>query len=326
MSVIDSERPTASVGRGGKLPKQAGPRGGASGRHIPYVLIIPAVAVMIGVLGYPLFKLFQMSFQNVNSYMVLFAPAFVKYIGFENFSKVLSDPTLWQSVERTVYLTVEVVVLSILLGLGVAVLLNRVSPWVKVTVVTVLMFVWSVPAIVTGTLYRWLFSGQGGIIDYICYLCGGKGMLNHDWFANPTQGLYVVVAACMVWGALPFLVIGLNAAMTQVPKELVEASKIDGANAWQSFRHVVIPVIRPFLILVSALSFIWDFQVFGQIWALRENSPEPGYQTIGIYLYVKGFSSSHYSNSAVISLVMILLMLAVLVFYIRQVIKIGAQD
>ncbi|MFD0328997.1 carbohydrate ABC transporter permease [Streptacidiphilus monticola] len=63
--------------------------------------------------------------------------------------------------------------------------------------------------------------------------------------------------------------------MTQVPKELIEASKIDGASPWQSFRHVTIPVIRPFLILSAALSFIWDFQCFGQIWSLRQNSPSP---------------------------------------------------
>jgi N,N'-diacetylchitobiose transport system permease protein len=198
---------------------------------------------------------------------------------------------------------------------------------VKVTVVTVLMFVWAIPAIVTGTVFRWIFANTGGVADYIVYLFGGgRKWLNHDWFANQSTGLYFVCAVAVVWGALPFLVIGLNAAMTQVPKELIEASKIDGASPWQSFRHVTIPVIRPFLILSAALSFIWDFQCFGQIWSLRQNSPEPGYRVMGIYLYMQGFASSHYSRSSVISISMILLMLAVLVFYIRQVIKIGEQD
>ncbi|MEY9963147.1 N,N'-diacetylchitobiose transport system permease protein [Streptacidiphilus sp. MAP12-16] len=327
MSVIDSDRPKASAGRQGTPPNPSRRRfGGISGNYIPFVLIIPAAAVMLGVLGYPLVRLFQLAFQNVNDYLHLSAPALDKYIGLDGFTKVLSDPVFWQVVRRSILLTVEVVVLSVVLGLGFAVLLNRVSNWAKVTVVTVLMFVWAIPAIVTGTVFRWLFAGTGGVVDYICYLLGGKGMLNHDWFANPTQGLYLVVAAAIVWGALPFLVIGFNAAMTQVPKELVEASKIDGAGPWQSFRHVVLPVIRPFLILATSLSFIWDFQVFAQIWSLRQNSPEPGYQTIGIYLYVRGIGSSHYSQSAVISIAMIVLMLAVLVFYIRQVVKIGEQD
>jgi N,N'-diacetylchitobiose transport system permease protein len=136
----------------------------------------------------------------------------------------------------------------------------------------------------------------------------------------------VVLGVVVLWGALPFLVLGFNAAMTQVPRELVEAARIDGASPVQTFRHVTLPIIRPFLLLATALSVIWDFQVFGQVWALRGNSPEQGYQVIGVYLYERGIGSSHYSASAVISLVMILLMLGALVFYIRQVIAIGEQD
>jgi N,N'-diacetylchitobiose transport system permease protein len=327
MSVIDSDRPTTKPGRQGRTPEPGKSRGSASANgYIPYALIIPASLVMLGVLAYPLFQLFDLAFQNVNTYSLLANDALVKYIGFDGFTRVLSDAEFWDSVKRSVLLTVEVVTLSIGIGLGMAALLQRVSGWAKVTVVTVLMFVWAIPAIVTGTVFRWLFAGTGGVIDYICYQLGGKGMLNHDWFANPNQGLYEVVAACVVWGALPFLVIGLNAAMTQVPQELVEAAKLDGAGPLQTFRHVTIPVIKPFLILATALSFIWDFQVFGQIWSLRQNSPEPGYRVIGIYLYIQGIGSNHYSSSAVTSIVMILLMLAALVFYIRQVVKIGEQD
>jgi N,N'-diacetylchitobiose transport system permease protein len=295
------------------------------GQYIPYVLILPAVVVLLAVMAYPLVRVILLSFQNVNSYLRLAVPSLDRWIDFDGFSRVLSDSQFWQVVERSFLFTIEVVALSIALGLLFALLLNRVSPWAKIFVVTVLMFVWAIPALVTGTVFRWLFAGVGGVIDYICYLFGGSGMKNHDWFANPTEGLYVVVAAAVVWGALPFLVLGLNAAMTQVPKELVEAATVDGANPWQSFRHVVLPIIRPFLLLCTSLSFIWDFQVFTQIWSLRQNSPEPGYWTVGIYLYEEGFTSSHYSNSSVISISMILLMLVVLVAYIRQVVKIGGQ-
>ncbi|MHA6762826.1 carbohydrate ABC transporter permease [Streptacidiphilus sp. PAMC 29251] len=327
MSAIESESPPVSAGRPDPdivASRRAGIR--VRGAYIPYVLILPALVAMVGVLGYPLVKVVILAFQNVNSYVTFTNPDLVRWIGIQGFQKVLSDPQFWEVVRRSLFFTVEVVFLSIALGLLFATLLNRVSPWAKVLVVTVLMFVWSIPAIVTGTIFRWMFAGTSGVIDYICYRLGGKGMQNHDWFANPTQGLYVVVALVVVWGALPFLVIGLNAAMTQVPKELVEASRLDGANVWQSFWYVVLPVIRPFLMLSISLSFIWDFQVFAQIWSLRQSSPEPGYWTIGIYLYEKGIVSSHYSSSGVISIAMILLMLAVMVFYIRQIIKIGAQD
>lgn len=293
--------------------------------YIPYVLILPAVIALLGILGYPLVRVVLLSFQNVNTYLRLAVPSLDKWIGFAGFSRVLSDSVFWQVVERSFLFTIEVVTISIALGLAFALVLNRVSPWAKIFVSTVMMFVWAIPALVTGTVFRWLFAGIGGVMDYILYLLGGSGMKNHDWFANANQGLYVVVAIAVVWGALPFLVLGLNAAMTQVPRELVEAAKVDGANPAQQFRHVILPIIRPFLLLCTSLSFIWDFQVFAQIWALRQQSPEPGYWTVGVYLYQEGFTSSHYSTSSVISIAMILLMLVVLIAYIRQVVKIGGQ-
>ena len=330
MSAIQSDRREPGFERlDGPFPAPAPRRrrGGASlrGDYIPYVLILPAVIALIGVLGYPLVRVILLAFQNVNSYLKLAVPSLDKWIGFQGFSRVLSDSQFWQVVERSFLFTIEVVAISIVLGLVFALILNRCSPWAKIFVSTSLMFVWAVPALVTGTVFRWLFAGIGGVVDYILYLLGGSGMKNHDWFANSSQGLYVVVAIAVVWGALPFLVLGLNAAMTQVPRELVEAAKVDGANPPQQFRHVILPIIRPFLLLVTSLSFIWDFQVFAQIWSLRQQSPEPGYWTVGIYLYEEGFTSSHYSTSSVISIAMIVLMLVVLVAYIRQVVKIGGQ-
>ncbi|XCM81340.1 sugar ABC transporter permease [Kitasatospora sp. HUAS MG31] len=317
-ATVEPAAPEAPRGRRGFV---------AGGHYIPYVMILPAAAALVAVMGYPLFELFDLSFQNVNRYAVLVNPSLAEYLGFEGYTKVLSDGQFWEVVLRSFLFTVELVTLSMVLGMLFALLLNRVSTWVKITVVTVLMFVWAIPALVTGTVFRWIFASTGGIADYVLHLVTGSESVKHyDWFADPTVGLYVVGAAVIVWGALPFLVLGLNAALTQVPKELVEAARLDGANALQTFRHVTVPVIKPFLTLSASLSFIWDFQVFAQIYALRNTSPEPEYWTIGTYLYQKGVVSSHYSSSAVISIAMILLMLAVLVFYIRQVVKIGAQD
>ncbi|MFI6443116.1 carbohydrate ABC transporter permease [Kitasatospora sp. NPDC050543] len=298
----------------------------AGDRYIPYVMILPAAAALVAVMGYPLFKLLDLALQNINRYAALVNPDLARYIGLEGFTKVFSDDQFWEVVLRSFVFTGELVALSMGLGMTFALILGRVSAWVKIVVVTVLMFVWAVPALVSGTIFRWIFAGRGGIADYVLYLFGADGMKNYEWVAHPAVGLYVVGAAVIVWGALPFLVIGLHAALTQVPKELVEASKLDGANVLQTFWHVVIPVIKPFLLVSASLSFIWDFQVFAQIYSLRNSAPEPEYWTIGTYLYQNGVVSSHYSNSAVISISMIVLMLAVLVFYIRQVIKIGAQD
>ncbi|MFD0565229.1 carbohydrate ABC transporter permease [Kitasatospora saccharophila] len=328
MSVTTNETVTRSESQGPAPVKKPQRRGVfAGGQYIPYTLLLPAVVVLAGVLVYPIYKLIDLSFQNVNKFAYLAHPERAKYIGFDGYSKVLGDSEFWDVVLRSIYFTAELVILSMVLGMLFALLLNRVSAWVRVFFFTVMMFVWAIPALVNGQVFRWMFSSNSGIVDYVAYLLTGDETWKHyDWFADSTIGLYVVGAAVVIWGALPFLVLGLYAALTQVPKELMEAARLDGANSLQAFRHVTIPVIRPFLMISTALSFIWDFQVFAQIYALRNSSPESGYQTIGTYLYMHGVGASQYSNASVISIVMILMMLAVLVYYIRQMLKIGANE
>jgi N,N'-diacetylchitobiose transport system permease protein len=327
MSAVQSERrqPPASLG---ERPAPTRKRRGISlgNRLFPYILILPCLAVLIGVLLYPLVRVVQLSLQDVNNFLLFKYVKLDQYIGFKGFSNVLTSGEFWQVVERSLLFTIEVVVLSLAIGLGVALLLNRVSNWAKIFVVTVLMFVWAIPAIVTGIVFKWIFSDTSGVVDYILYELGGKGMRGYNWVANSTQGLYIVVAGMVVWGALPFLVLGLNAAITQVPKELVEAAKVDGASPWENFRHVVLPIIRPFLLMCFSLSFIWDFQVFSQIWVWTDAVPADGYQTIGVYIYEKSFTADKYSLGAVVSIIMIVMMISVMAVYVRQILRIGTES
>ena len=127
----------------------------------------------------------------------------------------------------------------------------------------------------------------------------------------------------VVWGAIPLLAISLHAGITQIPRDVLEAARVDGAGAWQAFRSVTLPFLRPLLVILTTLSVIWDFGVFNQIWFMRDGHPEPGYQTIGIYMYSQGIGSSHYNLGATVGVLMMLCLLAVMVFYIRQLFRIG---
>ncbi len=295
------------------------------GRSLPYLFLAPATVVLVTMLGYPLVRMVMLAFQNMNNYRKFVNPGLVSWVGLDTFDSILKDSVFWEVVRRTFVWTALNVALSMVLAMAIAALLGRISSWARITLITVLLFVWSMPTIVTGTVFRWLFDNAYGVIDYILYLCGGKGMLHHDWFADPKQGLYVVVTSVVVWGALPFLVLALHAGMTQVPTELKEAARVDGASTLQVYRNVTLPILRPLLLITTALSFIWDFQCFNQIWTMRNGAPEQGYWTIGVYLFEQAFDRNRYSDGAVISLAMIVLMLLLLVFYIRQMLKIGDQ-
>ena len=174
-------------------------------------------------------------------------------------------------------------------------------------------------------IYYWLFSNQYGVVNYLLSQLPGVDMEGHDWFADPHQGL-AVITVVVVWGAIPLIAISLHAGITQIPREVLEAARCDGAGAWQAFRHVTLPFLRPLIVILTTLSVIWDFGVFNQIWFMRNGHPEPGYQTIGIFMYAQGIGSSHYNIGAAIGVLMMIALLGVMVFYIKQLLLIGDSE
>jgi N,N'-diacetylchitobiose transport system permease protein len=294
---------------------------------LPYLLILPACLVLAAVAAWPLVKIVQLSLQKQQSgkYALFHSAGATPFVGLANFTGVLTDSTFWSVLVRTLVFTVVNVTLSLLIGLGMAVLLNRVSTWARLLLTAVLLFVWAVPSTVSTQVCYWIFSTQYGVANSVLDGLPGLHMHNHDWFANPHSGL-AVVTGVVVWGAVPLLAISLHAGITQVPRDVLEAARVDGAGAWQAFRSVTLPFLRPLLVIMTTLSVIWDFGVFNQIWFMRNGHPEPGYQTLGIYMYSQGIGSSHYNLGAAVGVLMMLCLLAVMVFYIKQLFKIGDAE
>jgi N,N'-diacetylchitobiose transport system permease protein len=213
-----------------------------------------------------------------------------------------------------------------LVGMLLALLLTRVSRWARITLTTVLLFVWSLPAIVASQIFLWLFDNNFGVVNYLLSRIPGVHMQGHDWFVNSNQGLYMVIAAVVIWGAVPFLTLTLHAGLTQVPRELREAAVMDGASSWRVFRNVTLPFLWPLIVIIGTLSIIWDFSVFNQIYAMRSGSPEEGYQNLPVYMYERGFGGQDYNMGSTIAILMIILMFVLILFYIRQLFKIGDAD
>ena len=294
---------------------------------LPYLLILPCAAVLAAVAGWPLYKIITLSLQKQESgkYALFHSQGTTPFVGLKNFGNVLSDSTFWDILWRTVIFTAVNVGLSLLVGMGIALLLNRVSRWARIILVMVLLFAWAIPTTVSTQVFYWLFSNQYGVVNYVLDALPGVHMRGHDWFADPHQGL-AVVTAVVVWGAVPLLAISLHAGITQVPKDTLEAARVDGAGPWQAFRSVTLPFLRPLIVILTTLSVIWDFGVFNQIWFVRNGHPEPGYQTLGIYMYSQGVGSSHYNLGATLGVLMMICLLFVMVFYIRQLFRIGDAE
>ena len=298
-----------------------------NGGAVSYLLIAPGVLVLAAVAGWPLVKILLLSLQEQESgkRALFHNGGTTAFVGLRNYIDALSDSEFWTVVERTLVFTVVNVGISVALGIAIALLLNRVSRWARVILVAVLLFVWAVPTTVSTQIYAWLFNNQFGIVNYLLDKLPGVHMHGHDWFADPHEGL-AVVTLVVVWGAIPLLAISLHAGITQIPQDVLEAARVDGAGPWSVFRHITLPFLRPLLVILTTLSIIWDFGVFNQIWFVRNGHPEPGYQTLGIYMYSNGVSSSHYNTGSTLAVLMMLCLLVVMVFYIKQLFKIGDAE
>jgi len=293
---------------------------------LPYFLMAPAVIIVLGLMAYPLYRLVVLSLQRTSlAGRFSVAGPTVKFVGFANFEQVLGDGVYWQVILHTVLFTAVAVVLSMGISLSVALLMRRVSGWVRIVMTVALVFVWAIPAIVATQVFEWLIDSDFGVVNYMIGKVPGVNFDHHSWFSTPLQG-WSVITVLVLWGAIPFLALTLYAGLTQVPPELVEAATLDGAGPWQVLRNVILPVLRPVLIITTTLSVIWDFGLFNQIFVLRNTQPEQAYWNVAIYAYEKAFAQSNYNAGATITLVTTVLMIGVMVFYIRQMIRIGEAD
>lgn len=301
------------------------PRGRTSGgAGTPWLLLAPCLLILALVLGYPLVRLVTLSFQKFGqSQLWGFQPA--ESVGLDNFTGVLGDGEFWAVVVRTIVFAAGCVIFTMVAGMLIALLLQRVSGWVKTLINIALVASWGMPIIVATTVFKWLFDADYGILNALLSRLPGVEMIGHNWFASGPQGLAVIMLL-VVWGAVPFVVITLSAGLTQVPQELEEAARLDGAGAWGVFRYVTLPILKPIIVMLTTLSVIWDMGVFPQVFVMRNGHPEAEFQILTTYSYDRAFVVNDYAQGSAIALLTVLLLLGVVAVYMRQMLKIGEVE
>ena len=286
---------------------------------VPYLLVLPVVVAIGAILGYPLYRLAVLSFQRYGLPELIQREG--EWIGLDNYRSVLGDSVFWDTLVRTVVFTAANVGLTMVLGLLIALLLVRLSTPVRILLTTGLVLVWAMPAVVAVQVWYWMTNFQNGILNYALMTLGVGDFFQHDWYATTFWKL-AMVTFLIVWGALPFVALTLYAGLAQVPRELVEAASIDGAGAWRSFRDVTLPVLRPILLILTSLSIIWDFGVFTQPYLLIGASQvNADNYLMGVYVYLEGYGHSDFGRGAAISILMLLIVAALSVVYVRKMVR-----
>ena len=285
---------------------------------------MPVVAVLGAILGYPIYSLVRLSFQRYGLFELIQHHGV--YIGLRNFSSVLHDSVFWHTLLRTVVFTVANVGLTMVLGTLLALLLVRVSTWVRLLLTGGLVLVWAMPPVVAVQVWSWMTNSENGVVNYVLTELHVGNFFQHNWYVTPFSQL-AMVTTLVVWGALPFVVITVYAALSQVPHELVEAAQIDGARSWRVFKDVTMPVIKPVLLILTSLSILWDFGVFTQPFLLiGPGQAVPSNYLMGVYVFEEGFGKTDFGRGAAISILMLLIVAAMSVVYVRRMLRIGEVE
>jgi N,N'-diacetylchitobiose transport system permease protein len=288
---------------------------------VPYLLVAPVVAVLGAILGYPIYNLVRLSTQRYGLFELLQHHGIG--VGLHNYGSVLRDPIFWHTLLRTVVFTVANVGLTMVLGTLIALLLVRVSTWVRLLVTAGLVLVWAMPPVVAVQVWQWMTNSQNGVLNYTLTELHVGDYFQHNWFETPFSQL-AMTTTLVVWGALPFVAITVYAALSQVPRELLEAAELDGARSWQAFKDVTMPVIRPVLLILTSLSILWDFGVFTQPFLLiGQGHIIPANYLMGIYLFEEGYVKTDFGRGAAISILMLVIVAAMSVVYVRRMLRIG---
>jgi N,N'-diacetylchitobiose transport system permease protein len=286
---------------------------------VPYLLVAPVILVVGAILGYPLYKLVTLSFQQYGLAELIQRQGI--WIGFDNYESVLRDPIFWDTLLRTVVFTAANVALTIVLGTLIALLLVQVSAWVRVLLTAGLVLVWSMPPVVAVQVWYWMTNFENGVLNYALTELGVGDYSQHDWYETTFSKL-AMVTLLVVWAAIPFVTITVYAGLAQVPRELVEAAEIDGAGPLRIFRDVTFPILKPILLILTSLSIIWDFGVFTQPYLLIGASHlDSTNYLMGVYVYIEGYSHSDFGRGAAISVLMLLMVVALSVVYVRRMVR-----
>ncbi|WIX76409.1 sugar ABC transporter permease [Amycolatopsis carbonis] len=299
-------------------PEKPRRRVGIGERMMPYLLLLPALVAVLVLLGWPTIQMLGISLRKLDLHELVTGKAV--WIGFDNYTEELTDPEFWSVAVRTVVFTALLVAATLLVALVIAVLMRHLNPVVRIILQISLVLAWAVPVIATTTVFQWIFDQQYGILNKTLDRLGFHSFIGYSWFSTGASTL-AVIGLLVLWQAVPFVAFTLYAGLLGVPREQYEAAGIDGAGPWQTFRAVSWPAIRPILTMVTFLSVLWDFNMFGQVWAIRQGGPDGASTTLAILQYLKGIAGSHFGSAAAIATIMLVLLLLVTGRYVQLLVR-----
>ncbi|MGM9385388.1 ABC transporter permease subunit [Streptomyces antibioticus] len=297
------------------VPGRPRPR---TARLTPWLYLAPALVVLAALLAYPVYQLGLISLFEYTQAQVSGGEPTV-FRGFGNYADVFGDDRFWQVLLSTVVFAALCVLCTLAVGCALAVLLTRVRALPRLALMLAALGAWATPAVTGSTVWLFLFDPDFGPVNRIL------GLGDHSWTYGRYSAFFLVLLE-VVWCSFPFVMITVYAGIRAVPAEVLEAAALDGASPWRIWRSVLAPLLRPILTVVTIQSVIWDFKVFTQIYVMTGGGGIAGQNLVlNVYAYQQAFASSQYGLGSAIGVVMLVLLLAVTLVYLRLLRRQGEE-
>jgi arabinogalactan oligomer / maltooligosaccharide transport system permease protein len=283
------------------------------GRNIFIVaFLLPAVIVMFGVIVYPfiyniVISLSNMSLRHFRDWRI---------IGLRQYVKVFSEEIFYSVFFKTLIWTFVNVSFHVVIGVFLALILNKKSLKFKPIFRTLLILPWAIPQVITALTWRSMFNFEYGAINI--FIAKYLNLSPVEWLLRPFEAF----TACIitnVWLGFPFMMVVALGGLQSIPQELYEAAEIDGASAWQKFKNITLPFLRPVMAPAITLGIIWTFNNLNIVW-LVSNGGEPGDQThiLVSYVYKAAFNLYRYGYASALSVVIFFILLAIGLYFLKK--------
>lgn len=293
------------------LSKQASSR--RAGGKAPFLhwMVLPTLLVLLAIIGYPVISTVYLSFFEYN--LLDFTPP--EYLGLNNFAQMASDRIFWTSLKNTLYYTGGTVLVSMLIGTGVALLLENLKGPVWTAVRALVVSPWAVPFVVVAFLFRFMYMQNGGIVNDILLDLGVIGS-PVSWLNRADISLGAIIVA-NIWATTPFFFLLVSSALSGIPDAVLESARVDRAGPWSTIFHIKLPFLRNPLVVGSLLMVISNFNDFAKVWVMTQGGPGYATTTLVVYVYRMAFERFEIGYASALGLIWLLLLLLVSVFYIR---------
>ncbi len=272
--------------------------------------LTPAGIVLLALLAYPIYQLVLISLFDYGQPQASGAAPLV-FLGLDNYANLLGDKQFWDVLLATVVFAAVCVAGSLLVGTALAVLATKVHPVPRMLLFLAALGAWATPTIAGSYVWLFLFDQDFGLVNEVL------GMTGHSWTFE-RYSAFGLVAAEIIWCSFPFVMVTMYAGITSIDPEVLEAAALDGASWRRTATSVVLPILKPLLMIAAIQSIIWDFKVFTQIYVMTNGGGIAGQNLVlNVFAYQKAFAGEQYGFGAAIGVVMTALLMLITAVYVR---------